>query len=98
MGYPAQIDFVPILSTVQCSQTLLYNFIISEKSTTKVMFWNKCTIHFDKRSIIDLHLLSLVHGEKSETKCEPIICEEIFQEPNSEKLGYAKTCLRPCGW
>ena len=24
--------------------------------------------------------------EKSETKCEPITCEEMFQDPNSEKV------------
>ena len=50
------------------------------------MFCNKCTSHFDKKSIFDLHL-SLVHGEKSETKCEPITCEEMFQEPNCEKVA-----------
>ena len=44
------------------------------------LFCNKCTLHFGKKYVFDLHR-SLVHGEKmAEVKVEPIISEENFQE------------------
>ena len=58
------------------------------KITAPNLFCTKCSLQFDKKYVYDLHL-SLVHGEKIEVKSEPKICEENFQEPQTNEQYFS---------
>ena len=50
-------------------------------------YCSRCSLQFDNKSIIDMHL-SIVHGERIEIKEEEVICNE-----NESNLDFKKKLL-----